>query len=660
MTDHKYPIEVQSDFLERVSKARPVNAVAELIWNGLDADADTVAVSIDHDDMGMSAIRIRDDGDGISYDDAPKLFQRLGGSWKHPGETSRNKNRMLHGYEGRGRFKVFTLGRVADWHVTYEAENGELRAYDVTMLESNIKEVRISDEQVVIDGNTGIELVISELHREFRSLASDNATQELAEILALYLKSYRDISVTYEGDKIDPSTAIQSKEVIVLPDISNDEDDFSVELEIIEWKTATKRALYLCTEQGFPLTQVSTRFHVGNFQFSAYLKSPYITELHKEAILELGEMNPLLGGAIDEARQCIKTYFRNRAAERARHVVEEWKADDVYPFKGEANSPIEAAERKIFDILAVTASDHLADFESAPTRDKRFNLRMLRTAVERSPEDLQLILTEVLDLPKRKQEELAKLLREASLSSIITAAREVSDRLKFLAGLEAILFAPDMKAKLKERSQLHQIIADNTWLFGEEYHLTASDRSLTTVLRKHRKLLDDHTVIDKPVKHVDKKLGIVDLMFSRALRRHRADKLDHLVVELKRPSVKIGDKEITQIEKYAISVANDERFRTSNGVRWVFWVISDDFADYADYRMDEDGIISSNGGITVGVKTWGQVIEQNKARLQFFQEKLEHQVDEGTALRYLQDRYSRFLEGVVTEDDIENSDSNDE
>lgn len=42
--------------------------------------------------------------------------------------------------------------------------------------------------------------------------------------------------------------------------------------------------------------------------------------------------------------------------------------------------------------------------------------------------------------------------------------------------------------------------------------------------------------------------------------------------------------------------------------------------------------------------------QENKARLQFFQEKLEPQADEGTALRYLQEKYEAFLTGVLTEE----------
>ena len=119
--------------------------------------------------------------------------------------------------------------------------------------------------------------------------------------------------------------------------------------------------------------------------------------------------------------------------------------------------------------------------------------------------------------------------------------------------------------------------------------------------------------------------------------------------------VKVGDEEVTQVEKYAISVANDERFRIVNGVKWTFWAISDDVDDYGVYRMgeSESGVISSKGNISVGIKTWGQVIEENKARLQFFQEKLEHQVDNDTALQHLQDKYQRFLAGVVPEAESE-------
>ena len=649
MAEHLYSVEVQPDFLERQAKARPIQAVAELIWNSLDADATHVKVRLEFGELGMTRIVVLDNGHGIPYKEAPTMFQNLGGSWKKTANNTKTKGRFLHGHEGRGRFKVFALGDVANWCVTYQAEDNTLRSYDITMLANNIREIRITDEESEDLKEQGVEVQISELYRDYRSLHTEDVIQEFTEIFALYLKDYRDVSIVYENQQIDPNAVIETTHKIHLKDIIDEESAYPVEIEIIEWRGLTTRGLYLCNEQGFPLSKVTTRFHIGEFDFSAYLKSPFITKLHGEAQLDLAEMNPVLNQCIDEAQHTIKSYFRDRTAERARSVIEEWKAENVYPYEGEAMSPLENAERKVFDIVAVTASNYMPDFQSTPPKKKAYDLRILRTVVEKSPDDLQLILNEVLDLPKRKQEELANLLREASLSSIISAAKVVADRLKFLSGLEQILFEKGKKERLKERAHLHKIIEDNTWLFGEEYNLSVSDKGLTAVLRAHCKIIGSDIIIDEPVKHISQKRGIVDLMLSRALRRHRANEVEHLVVELKRPSVNIGEEEITQVEKYAISVAEDERFRRVDGIKWTFWAVSDDIEKYTTYRMDDKGIILSKGNITVGIKTWGQIIEENKARLQFFQEKLEHQVDDETALQHLRNKYQQILSGVVTE-----------
>ena len=51
----------------------------------------------------------------------------------------------------------------------------------------------------------------------------------------------------------------------------------------------------------------------------------------------------------------------------------------------------------------------------------------------------------------------------------------------------------------------------------------------------------------------------------------------------------------------------------------------------------------------IGIKTWGELIEENRARLQFFQEQMQHTVSESQAVAHLQEKYSKFLEGVVVE-----------
>lgn len=654
MANHSYPVEVQSDFLEKITQARPAQALAEFIWNSLDADASRVDVFVEQNELGaMSKIIVRDNGTGMEFEKAPELFRRLGGSWKRAGATTKKEGRFLHGQDGRGRFKAFGLGRIAEWDVAI-VKGKKLTSFAVAMNASNLKEVVISDEiEAASTSRPGVTLTISELHKDFRSLTSVAGLQELAEIFALYLSDYKDVSINVDGTRVDPSGLIASQGSVNLSDIVDEDKTYPVRLDIIEWKSATNRVLYLCSEKGFPLAEVERRFHVGSFQFSAYVKSPFVSKLQREGKLELAEMNPLIVAVADEAQRAVKDYFRNRAAQEAQTVVKEWKDSQVYPYEGDASTRIEEAERQVFDIVAVTAAQYLPDFSTAAPKNKALHLRLLRQAIEKSPEELQLILGEVLKLPKRKQEELAELLRDVSLSAIISAAKVVADRLRFLTGLEAILFDVENKQRLKERSQLHRIIAQNCWLFGEEYNLSVDDKSLTEVLRKHRQALGDDAIIDEPVKHISKERGIVDLVLSRAIRRHRADELTHLVVELKAPKVKINQKEILQTEQYAISVMKDERFRNIN-TTWVFWVISDDYGDYAEYRMKQgsgrNGKIHEADGFSVWVKTWAQVLQENRARLQFFQERLEYEADKGDSLEHLQERYAKFLKGVLIEE----------
>ena len=186
----EYSVEIQPDFLERQTKAQPIPAVAELIWNALDADATEITVDFEDDKLGgMAKIVVADNGHGIPHADAPTLFANLGGSWKKHGARTKLLNRMLHGQDGRGRFKALALGSAVDWKVTYVRDN-KLFCYNIEILESDIRRVRIGDESPVKGrAPTGVTVVVSELKRNFTSLAPENSIQEFSEVFAIYLKN---------------------------------------------------------------------------------------------------------------------------------------------------------------------------------------------------------------------------------------------------------------------------------------------------------------------------------------------------------------------------------------------------------------------------------------------------------------------------------------
>jgi len=653
MAEMHYKVEVESDHIRKLTSSKPVPALAELVWNSMDADSTRVDVEFDRSELGMQSIFVRDNGHGIPYAEVPKLFGKLGGSWKAHGSRSKTKSRMLHGKEGKGRFKALALGRVAEWQITYR-EGSKTFGYTITIIRDNLVDVRVS-ELTEIDAaiKPGVEVKITELDRAFRSLEPEQSLSSLAQIFALYLTDYSDTSLFVDYQRVDPSAWIKSRSTISLAAIEEDGNSFPAEVELIEWTTASERWLFLCGPEGFPFHRISPHFHTPGVQFSAYLKSPFVSHLQQLGILDLAEMNMSLQSALDEAGGKIKLFFQERDALAARTEIDQWKAESVYPYREEPRTTVEQAERKVFEIVALTVNRHLPEFSGANRKTKAFQLRMLRQAIERGPDELQHILTEVLDLPERKQQELSKLLEEADLASVISASKLVSDRLKFVHGLEALLFDPDSRKLLKERSQLHRMIAENnTWIFGEEFNLTVDDESLTEVLRKHRKLVGEDIVIDQPVKRIDGKVGIVDLMLSRSVPQNHADEREHLVVELKRPSVKVGADEITQVKKYAFTIADDERFRHLK-TRWSFWVISNDLDAFARRETRHMGkpkgqvFQSEDGNIEVWVKSWSEVLAECKSRMKFVQDHLQANVDKEKSLRYLQKTYDKYLAGVV-------------
>ena len=653
-------LNVQEDFAEKLATGRPVQAIAELIWNGLDAEATAVRVTVEDGELGLRSITVQDNGHGMLHEEAVGYFENLGGSWKKTTNLSKNGKRHLHGKEGRGRLRALALGRVAEWFVTGRDATGTLMTFTVTIVRDDLINARISAaEKAAPEASLGTRVRISELDKDWR-LDTDAIAQEFAEFFALYMTEYPGLSISILGRTIEPATAIEQTKSFTLPAIERDGETFPATIDVIEWKLPTERMLYLCDEGGLPLHRVPPGIHAPGFEFSAYLKSSYNSRLSQQGTLDLAELDPSLEKAIEDGKEQLRSHFKARLAEDTRSRVERWKKEAVYPYDADPISPIERAERQVFDIVALNVATAIPDFETLDARNKRFQLRMLKQGVENSPEEIQLIMTEVLGLPKQKQEELVKLLRRTTLAAVISSAKMVADRLEFLTGLEAMLFDGELKKHFKERSQLHKIVAENTWLFGEQFALTVSDQSLTEVLRKHLKEIGSDAIVDKPVKRLDGSTGIVDLFMTRKVPSARADERDYLIVELKAPSVKIGQKETGQVRSYAFAVQEDERFRNIK-VRWEFWVISNDLDKFARSEISSNdrpyGMLHRQDGLQIWVRTWSEILNDCRTRLQLFEKELNYNADRDESLDFLQKTYAKILAGTLDDEQLSDAGS---
>ncbi len=652
---NKINIEAKRDFLERLATAAPIKAVSELVWNGLDAGSDQVSVRLEMNGLdGLEAIRILDNGHGIHHSHVQTLFGALGDSWKR--QKVRERGRALHGKNGQGRFKAFSLGNHVVWDTVFDSSEGR-RRYQVSGRADALTDIEFSDPVPADAETTGTEVVVTGIQKSLGSLQGERAREELAKLFAAYLSQYPDVRIDYDGARVDPSALQVAKKDLLLDDVTlADGRTTRVAVTIIEWQMPTERVVHLCDASGVSLheTDMGKKVRAPGFEFTVYVKSEHFRELEETGALALDELHPDVAAIVESARQAVKTHFRRRLSERQSQIVERWKRERIYPFETkDALNPVEEAERQVFDILAVNVESYLPSFEEADHKAKRFMFRLLAQAVQESPDSVQRIITETLNLKKEEQEALSDLMEVTSLSNIISSAKTVANRLDFLIALENLLFDKATQKKLLERDQLHKILETEAWLFDEEFALSGSEMTLEEVLQMHLNKLRDPED-PEPVEREDGKQGRVDLMFSRTVAP-RQDERDHLVVELKRPSQPINSKILGQVESYAMAVAQDPRFLKEK-TRWRFIVVSDEMDDHARRKaMQKDrrpGLVFDDGALNIQVWAfeWTEIIAKAKARLQFINESLRYEAGRESSRAYLEKTHAKFIPEIEPPD----------
>lgn len=645
----KIHVIAKRDFLESLTNARPLAALAELVWNGFDAQSDRVQVHLDLNGLeGLRSIRVRDYGSGIDFSQVESMFGSLGESWKK--NKARLQGRAMHGKSGKGRFKAFALGQLIEWNTTF-AQDGKTYSYKITGNYHALDDFDISAPAETKGTPTGTEVVISNIQQNFRSLHNESAPLELSKIFAAYLTEYPGLLLEYDGTTIDPKNAQRHRADYHLGDVAlSNGMKATVAVSIIEWKIPTERVLHWCDAKGISLheSEVGQQIRAPGFNFTAYIKSDHFLELDKQNQLILDELHPDAGAILKAARAKIKEHFRRRLAEDQGKIVQRWKEEHIYPYGEQPNlTPVEEAERQVFDILAVNVQSYLPSFEDSDKQSKKFTFRLLAQAIHDNPYSVQQIIGEVLGLKKEAQDELAELLKSTPLSSIIGFAKIVANRLDFLLGLETLLFPEENKKQLLERDHLHKILEHEAWIFHEEFGLAGSEERLEEVLNKHLAKLGKREDDLEPVRRADGSRGRIDLMFHKVVQP-RTGEYDYLIVELKRPSQKIDSAVLSQIESYAMAVANDERF---HGVktRWTFLAISNELDDFAKRKTEQrdwpKGKVYDDAllNITVWARPWADVINDARARLRFFSEQLSYEANRDSAKAYLQKTHEKFI-----------------
>lgn len=639
--DETISVEVGEDHLAAFRRS-PKAAIAELIWNGLDADATQVSVDYELNSFdGVEAVIVGDNGTGMTAADARFGFRNFGNSWKRTA-TSTPGGRVIHGKLGRGRYTAYAIGAHPVW-TSVADDDGIRRRLTVTGSGAALRSVRVSEAEPV-DDEPGTTVRIDQLAEQAqRELLHDSIWQELTTRFAPYLEQYPDASVIFRGKPLNAAG---------LQDRAHSEQvrlDTGVEgmLTIIEWNIKVERRLYLCDENGAALADMAPGVHAPGYQFTAYLRWAGFRDAGHDILLAEMDSGPA-GELIATAKDRIRDYFKGRAAERQQEQIRAWEAEGAYPDFGDQDTPVKIAERQAFDIVALSAASVVN--EGTP-RSRRLALNLIKTALESGPAALQDVLLDVLELPQDKVEELRALLDRTTLASVIEAAKRIADRLDFLAGLDGLIFDADSKKQTLERRQLHRILANETWVFGEEWALTGDDDRLTKVLAAHLRLLGDHVDLagTEPVLREDGSDAIPDLVLSRTMQTAE-NKYEHLVVELKRPSHTLTSDDIDQLRSYAVAVAGDDRFQQPN-VQWTYILVGNSTTrGVDDQRMQVGqpyGRVQITPKYSIWVRNWAEIIGDARHRHKFVQQSLDYQTTHDAGIDYLRRKHRQYLPAAM-------------
>ncbi|MBW7864798.1 MAG: ATP-binding protein [Candidatus Hydrogenedentes bacterium] len=407
-------VQVREDHLETLSRTKPMTALAELVWNALDAEAMEVRVEFEENALGgIERLRVVDNGHGLHYDDAFLVFRNLGGSWKRANRRTMGRRRALHGKYGKGRFRAFSLGNRVAWHTVYR-DGPDAYAFSIGGDAARLGEFNIEDRRGKPGAATGMVVEIAEVPDTTGLLRGVKAVEEFTNIFALYLRQYPDTRLFYDGIPVDPANAETGQVTYPLEEmVMENGERVSAEITVVEWARPGRRGVFLCDADGFMRLNALPRLHFRGFSYTAYLKSAHVETLDREGMLEAGELCADVRQLLDAARARLREHFALREAEDAADLLEYWRRTGLYPYEAPPRNDSERNERRIFDIYATHLNRIFSDFSESRPRAKRLTLRLIQELVRLEPIRMARILDELLQFPEESEEEIMEIVGNA-------------------------------------------------------------------------------------------------------------------------------------------------------------------------------------------------------------------------------------------------------
>lgn len=628
----KNKIQLQSQGIKRALKNyKMYDSLAEYIWNGFDAQATKVEVLFCENQLGgIDSIIIKDNGVGIEQELLKLKFTPMFESEKAI-ITNRNNSSTYHGKNGVGRLTFFTFAQQAKWNTTYEKENIKY-SYSITINASTLEEFSHSEKQKT-DSATGTTVTLTNIDDKF-SIAELNEYIQTEFSWYIELKRQQGCKLYINNNDIDNTGVIEERSVHKYV-----YEKTLFDVTFCRWKKKLNKEFskyYYINANGVERYKENTTLNNKGDKFfhSVYVKSSLFDDFSFE--------NPegqatLFGKTKDSAEfRFIKQEVDKLLREKRNPFIKEYtktylmelKKNGAYPKY--QNTPIDAYRKDALDTMISNI------YYAEPKIFSKLNITQQKTLVRLFDLILQSnelnslfdIIGDIVDMSDDERKGLSEILEYATMSNITKTINLLKDRAIVIEQLKYLVF--NKSENITETKHIQPFIENNYWIFGEQYHLvTAEEPDFEEALRRFCYILTgekptkEESKIDSPDRNKE-----MDIFAVRQSKQGDIKKC--IVVELKRPSVTLGSKELTQVKTYFKTIQTESRFNADN-IEWEFYLvgnsinadIENEYENASSYG--EKYLVFKVKKCKIYVKRWSDIITEFEINNSFLLDRLQLQ-----------------------------------
>ncbi len=623
---------------KNLKKFKPMDALCEYIWNGFDAEATTIRIDLKANLLGLiDMISIKDNGTGIVYEELNDRFSLFNDSEKFHSINNMPKHSIPHGKQGIGRLTFFAFAQEAIWNTVYKnKEDRQSYEYYIVIKKDSLNQFddNNGEKPKLVEKETGTEVIFTGI-QEF-------SKDEIIECIKinfswfLELNKYKNYKIYIDGVELSYEDYIVERRGFTP---NHDlELKYNYEISFVQWNKSLGKEcsrFYFLDSLGTEKFKETTKFNRKSDEFyhSVFIKSEYFNNFFFDSVDEEQisffnnrseeEYKRLIGSIYKFLTKFRKEYLKDSSDK----FIDKMISSHIYPEFGTDDILGDYRKNQLNALISTLYIAQPKIFTSLTDDNKKITINLLNMIMDSECKDsLFAVLKQVVDLDKNELDELANVLKFTSLSNVTKLVKLIEDRQRVIQNLKELVFDKELFAK--EVPHIQSVVESHYWIFGEQYNLiTAAEPDFTSALKRLLKVKngkEENIYID----HEDKNKEM-DIFMIRQDRKGKVT--ENVVVELKRPIVALGEKEVSQVKNYLRVIRSDDRFNMGNA-KWIFYLVGNKFntSGFIENELEnnkshgEDNLIYSidRGMTKIYVLKWSEIFDEFSRRYEFLLDKL--------------------------------------